>query len=325
MKRSTFITWEQLRVGGVVLAAVLILAVAVTQLGRTANLFGRRYTLVTYLANASGLREGGQVTVAGLNAGVIKTIDFLPIDADTTRNLRLILEIDERLKEQVRRDSKARIKTLGLLGDKIVDISPGTPRYPTLRDRDTLATAPSTDYEQLLAQASGAMGDVIALTQSLRGIATTIEKGEGTMGQLLTNRVLYDRLTQTLAQTNTLIARLQNPQGSIGRMLDDPTLYNNLVAAVTASNNLIGQIATSTGTLSKLLNDDTLYTRFVALAAGTDSIIKMALHGKGAMQQILTDRQAYDELLKSLQLLNAILDDIRKHPDRYTKGVIKVF
>ena len=74
MKRSSYITWDQLKVGVLILVALLILAVAVLKLGQAGNLFGKRYRLVAFVANASGLRAGGPVTVAGQLAGSIEEI-----------------------------------------------------------------------------------------------------------------------------------------------------------------------------------------------------------------------------------------------------------
>src|SRR5262249_9401582 len=65
MKRSSFITWEQLKVGVVILGAIGVLMVAIYKLGQAANLFARRYELLVLLPNASGLRAGGAVFVAG--------------------------------------------------------------------------------------------------------------------------------------------------------------------------------------------------------------------------------------------------------------------
>src|SRR6478752_3410862 len=167
MKRSTSITWDQLKVGVLILVALLILAVAIVKLGEAGNLFGKRYRLVAYVASASGLRVGGPVTVAGQLAGSIKEIKFLPIDNDTTRNLELIVEVNQSLREQVRKDSRAKIKTLGLLGDKVFDITVGTPKARTLHEGDTLYIAPSIDYEAVVQQASGAINQVVKLTQDL--------------------------------------------------------------------------------------------------------------------------------------------------------------
>ena len=56
MKRSPKITWDQLRVGLVILVALGIIGVAIYKLGQSANLFTKRYELIAYVADANGLR-----------------------------------------------------------------------------------------------------------------------------------------------------------------------------------------------------------------------------------------------------------------------------
>ena len=92
MKRSSTLTWDQLRVGLVILLAVLVIGVSIYKLGQAANLFAKRYELIAYLPDANGLKEGGSVMVAGQLAGTVSKIDFLPVDNDTTRNLKLTLD-----------------------------------------------------------------------------------------------------------------------------------------------------------------------------------------------------------------------------------------
>ena len=58
MKRATFITWEQLKVGGMILLALAILTVAVFKLGEAANLFSKRYELIAYLPKERILMYG---------------------------------------------------------------------------------------------------------------------------------------------------------------------------------------------------------------------------------------------------------------------------
>src|SRR5215213_4376843 len=277
MKRSSAITWDQLKVGAVILVAMVVIAIAILKLGQSAHLFTKRYTLVSFVPNTAGLRVGGQVTVAGQLAGSVKTIEFLPVDADTTRNLRVIIEVDRAVQPQVRRDSQAKLKTLGLLGDKVFDISPGTPRFAALDDGDTLSLGEALDYEQVLQQASGALDQVVALTGSLQKVANGVVAGEGTVGQLLTNRQLFDNLNATLATTNCLMARLQNPRGTVGQLLNDPTLYNNLNRVLVSADTLVAQLGgginSGNGTVAKLLNDDQLYTRLVSTVAGMDSLV----------------------------------------------------
>jgi phospholipid/cholesterol/gamma-HCH transport system substrate-binding protein len=325
MKRATFITWEQLKVGAMILVGLAILTVAVFKLGEAANLFSKRYTLVALLPSVNGLRIGGSVTVAGQLAGTVSAIDFLPPDGDTLRNLRVELQIDQALREQVREDSRARIRTLGLLGDKIVDISPGTPRYAVLPQNDTVQVEPALDYETVLLQASGAVTDMVALTHDLRGITGGLARGEGTVGQLLVNRSLYDELNGTLTRTNALVTRLQAPNGSFGKLLDDPALYQNLTGMIGSVDSLVRQMRAQDGTLGRLLADDSLYANLVGITNGADSLVKQLTRGDGFAAKMISDQRLYEQLTKTITDLNAILADVRRNPRKYTKGMISVF
>ena len=329
MKRSTVITWDQLKVGAVILVALVIMGVAILKLGQSAHLFTARYQLVSFVPNTAGLRVGGQVTVAGQLAGAVKSIEFLPVDADTMKNLRITIEVDRDVQSQVRRDSQAKLKTLGLLGDKVFDITPGTPRFPALNDGDTLRLGEALDYEAVLVQASGALDQVVSLTGSLQKVADGVVQGEGTVGQLLTNRDLFDNLNSTLATTNTLMARLQNPRGTVGQLLNDPTLYNNLNRVLASADTLVAQLETGIssgrGNVGKLLKDDQLYTRLLSAVTGVDTLVTTMSKGNGAVKRLFTDEQFYNELLKSVTSLNEVLTDVRRDPRRYTRGLIRVF
>lgn len=325
MRRSEIITKDALRVGVLVAVALAILLYAVVRLGKAAHLFGSRYTLVTFVPNANGLRVGGQVTVAGQLAGSVTAIDFLPVDADTTRNLRVRLELDQTIQQQVRRDSKLVLRNQGLLGDKYVDISPGTPAYRALHNGDTIALGPSVDYQAMLAQASAALSDVTGLTHDLRGLTQSLVQGKGTAGQLLTNRALYDRLNATLGSTSTLLARLQNPNGSVGHLLDDPQLYYNLTGMIASVDTLVTRLNSGTGTAGKLLRDDSLYGNLVTVTARADSLVGTMARGNGTAAKLFSDSQLYDQLVAAVAHLNEILVDIRRNPRKYTKGAVSVF
>ena len=325
MKRSSFITWDQLKVGVVIAGALVVLTVAVYKLGQAANLFSKRYELVAYLPNANGLRAGGIVYVSGQFAGTIKSIEFLPVDNDTTRNLRVRMAVDEGLQSQVRGDSKAKIRTLGLLGDKVVDISIGTPRYGALKSGDTISVAPSLDYEAVLAQAAGAVADMVDLTRDLRTLTNGIGEGKGTLGQLVTNRALYDQFVGTMGRANSMLAKFENPNGSFSKMLNDPALYDRFVSVVTSADSLVIALNDKNGTIGKLMRDDTLYTHIVSMAMAGDSLMKSLSNGQGLAGRLLNDPTLYDKLNKLTTDLNPIIEDVRKDPRKYTKGVICVF
>ena len=325
MKRSRTITWDQLRVGLVIALALVIVAVSIYKLGESMNLFAKRYPLIAYLPDANGLKTGGSVMVAGQLAGTVEKIEFLPVDADTTRNLKLTLAIDAAVRDQIRRDSKGTLRTLGLLGDKVFDITPGTPRYPVIPEGDTIQVKAALDYEAVIAQASSAVTDLVALTKDMRAITGGIVKGQGTVGQLVTNRALYDNLNGTLGRANALLQRLQNPNGTVGRLLDDPAMYNRMTAVIASTDSLVRSVNSSKGTAGLLLRDTTLYRNMVGITRGADSLMRTLNSPNGSVGKLLNDQTLYDQLNKLVTDLSAILADVRKDPSRYTKGLVKVF
>ena len=74
-----------------------------------------------------------------------------------------------------------------------------------------------------------------------------------------------------------------------------------------------------------LLADTTLYKRLVGITSGADSLLKTLTTGKGLAARMLNDQEMYDKLLKTVTDLSAILEDVRRDPSKYTKGMIKVF
>jgi phospholipid/cholesterol/gamma-HCH transport system substrate-binding protein len=334
MKRSSFITWDQLKVGSLIVVALLVLGVALYKLGKAVNLFSKRYELHAFLKEAGGLRVGGSVMVAGQLAGNIKDIRFLPVDNDTLRNIKIIVGIDQALQEQVRRDSKARVRTLGLLGDKIIDISPGTPRFTPLHNGDTIPVQPSLDYEEVLGKAALAVDDVVGLTKDMRILTQSLVSGKGTMGQLLTNPALYNQLESTLGRTNALLYRVQTSRGTIARFLDDPRLYDEMVGAIGGVDSLLVAMRSRNGSIGRLLTDTSMYAQgvatiqsFAAIAANADSLMKGIAAGRGMAGKMLTDDELYTSLQKLVNDFAALIADIRKDPSRYTKGLVnlKVF
>ena len=207
----------------------------------------------------------------------------------------------------------------------MLDISPGTPRFGVLPAGDTIQSLPSLDYEAMLTQANGALTDVVQLTHDLRSITGGIAHGDGTMGQLINSRTLYDQLNNTLTHLNSALGRIDRPNGTFGRLVDDPALYNHLVNVTAQLDTVLAQLHSPKSSVGRLLTDDTLYTHMVAVTGQADSLLRALSSGNGTAGRIINDPALYDKLNKTLTDLGFILEDVRKNPRKYTKGMIKVF
>ena len=176
------------------------------------------------------------------------------------------------------------MRTLGLLGDKVIDISIGTPRYGVLRPGDTIAVAPSLDYEAVLAQAAGAVTDMVDLTHDLRKLTGGIVAGEGTIGQLVTNRALYDQFVGTMARANTHAHEIRESEWHRGASARRSHALQSLRWAVIGSaDSLVVALNNKDGTIGKLLRDDSLYVHFVGHGAGGRFAHEAAVERPGAV------------------------------------------
>lgn len=323
MRRSTPLTWEEARVGLLILAALVALAVGVFFVGSTGHVFGERFRLVTLMHSASGISSGAAVQLAGQNVGQVSEVDLISVGErpETGEAVAVTLAVDRRVAGQIRADSKAHVQTQGLLGDRLVNISPGSPDAPRLSAGDTLEAAEPLDYQEVLADASGAVGNLTAVTRNLSDLTERVARGEGTAGRLLLDPTLYRRLVSLSGTLDTALAAVNRGDGTLGRMLHDDELYRRLVASAASLDTLTARVNRGEGSLGRMMASDSLYRSVAGTASRADSLLGLLLEGRGAAGRLVTEDAAYEELLRTLVELNATLEELRQNPRRFLPPV----
>ena len=225
------ITWDQLkrRRSSSLVARSRVLGVAVYKLGQAANLFAKRYELVAYLPDANGLRVGrpgdggrparGHGEEDRVPAGRHRH-DAQPASSRST--------IDEALREQIRRDSRGAAAHAGPARRQGVRHHPG---HAALRRAAATATRVAVGavarLRAVIAQASGAVDDMVgAHARPARDHRRhRAGRGHDRAAASPTARCTTSS-TGTLAATNQMLARLQNPNGTRRPPARRPALYD---------------------------------------------------------------------------------------------------
>lgn len=308
--------------GVFLIVALAILAYAVYRVGDLFDVFADRYIVVTLVTRADGLLEGAPVTLAGQRVGQVEAIEFLPVDS-RRENLGIQMSINEDVREHVRADSYAQVRTQGLLGDKYIDIAPGSPSAPIVEPWDTIRGVDPVDTEELLASADATLDEIQAVAADLRMITGMLLSGQGTLGQLLVNDALYTRMAAAAGELESLLAAIHQSDGTLARIVRDPALYDELVGAVARVDSLAALALGGQGTLARLLRDDEAYERLLDMIAHADTAIAAfggalgaLTTGDGSLQRLLTDPALYDQLLKAVIDLQILIMDIRADPSR---------
>ncbi|MEX0907253.1 MAG: MlaD family protein [Gemmatimonadota bacterium] len=333
LERSTF-EWRQFRVVALIVVAGLLLAYGIFRVGAVFDVFASRYELTTLVPSALGLREGAPVTLAGQRIGQVTAIEHIPVARKVGgNNLRIVVAVSEEVSDQIRTDSRAFLRTQGLLGDKFVDIVPGTAGAAVLQPGDTLDAGKSLDLDEFIVQASNALEQATGIVTNLQGITGGLTRGEGTAGQLLLDDELYVNMNATTAELRRTLGEINRADGTFGRLIRDPQLYDQLHSAIARVDSLGGMIMYGNGSMSMLLRDDSLYRSVLGTLGTADSAVTdlagfMArmTAGDGTIQKLMTDPELYDQFLRSVIDLQTMINDIRLNPEKYKPNIdVQVF
>src|SRR5829696_1853093 len=225
-------------VGAFVLGGVLLFAVGLFLIGDRRMLFADTVDVYAEFAQIAGLEKGAKVRVAGLDAGEVETIH---VPTSPSAKFRVKMRVRQELRPLLRLDSLASIQNDGLVGNKFIQIEPGTEQSPAVPDRGTIQSREPFDLGSMLQK----------MNESIDLLTTTIRDVKGGVDEALT------AVSATANDAQLLIA-------DIGSELRDITASGKKVAADLQT--VIAGVRAGRGSLGKLVNDDALYTRVTTIA-----------------------------------------------------------
>jgi len=133
------------RVGLLVVLALSFLSIGIFVIGDKEFLFSPTYRLQAEFQNVGGLNNGAEVRIGGIHEGTVKEID-LPSQPDG--KVTVVMNLRSATRDILKKDSRASIKTEGILGDKYVEISFGSPKAEAVGNYDTIASETPKDVEE---------------------------------------------------------------------------------------------------------------------------------------------------------------------------------
>ena len=357
MPQRKEIKWSQLRVGILVAISLVVLAVGVFLISGQVGFLSRKYTLKAYFSEASGLREGSQVQLAGIPIGNVEAIRVSTY-TEPLRAVEIDMKVAKRYQDQIRADSIVTTESAGLLGEKYINISRGSPGQPVLGAGAELKSHEEPDIKQIVRNTNDVISDLRALSAKLNDISNQIttgkgsmgkliydqalynrmnetasaaqrvmadiERGQGTIGKLISDEALYRQMSATMDRLNNFIDDVQHGKGSAGRFVTDPAVYDNLNKAAAKANTLIDNIDSNKGTLGRLINDPQLYNHLNETVDHLNTITARMEKGEGTLGLLSTDKTLYNNLSESAKSLREFLTEFRQNPKKYLTMRVKI-
>lgn len=264
-----------IRAGLFVALGLALAGIVIFLIGKERNLFDKQITYVGAFENVDGLVLDAPVRLGGLQVGQVTKISFAPDLGD--KRIIVAMEVAAKFKDRIRKDSVARVTGRGVLGDKAVDISLGSPEADPVPNGGELLTGISGDISSLL-KATGeiidnAVGitrdlksgvaaytspdirkDVAALVKGARGVVEELQQGKGTLHTLIYDKKTSDDVKALVASAGASAARLDEAISQAELILKDirsgdgtahALIYDRKVAkAITDLGEAAGEVST---------------------------------------------------------------------------------
>lgn len=258
--------------------------------------------------------------------------EMLQMARAALQNIIVEMEIQTLYRDWIRSDSYISLGSVGLLGDKYIQISlgrdPDPPRTVTHTVQDSwwrevevefveITGRPEAGFEELITGANDILANFKTLSEKVQHIMSRFESGDGTVGKFLTDPSFYNNLNDTvtvasgtMGEAQQVIQDISRGKGTLAKLIHEPELYQRLADSATRVDKVLDDLDAGEGTLGKLLKDSELYNNARNTMASIQSVALRLEAGEGTLGKLSTDEDLYLELREALEKLSTFANDI---------------
>lgn len=179
--------------GGLILFILIIYFV-----GKQQNLFGSNFQLKSKFKTVSGLKIGNNVRFSGINIGTVSEIALV-----NDSSVVVILTIQEDVQKFIKTDAMASIGSDGLVGDKVLTISPGTSSNKIIKNNDFIKSTSPIEMGDLMKSVKTSVENAEIITGELAQFTYNMNHGKGTLSKLMNDDELAKKLDATVTNLQT--------------------------------------------------------------------------------------------------------------------------
>lgn len=308
---------KELRVGALIAIGFVVIFLAFFQIGGKEGLFVKKVDLRARFEDVQGLNVGAPVRVGGKKVGTVKDIEF---SDDGNRGMIVVtLAIDKDSFARIKKDSEAKLGTVGLLGDRTVDISIGSQSSEPLHQGDYVQTIESVQIDNLLTESGETVREIKATAENAKEITWKINYGEGSLAKIINDPRLYTNLDSLLLIWSRISEKIDMGEGNLAAIVNDPDLYKNMNRFLGGFSEFLTELNAGQGTLGKLATDDRLFNHTDSLLLSLTSALEKINGGEGTLGQMVNNVELYEKLYSTLDAMDILIKDIKEHPKKYVK------
>jgi phospholipid/cholesterol/gamma-HCH transport system substrate-binding protein len=276
------------KLGMFVMGGILLFVVTIYVIGINRNLFGSNFILNSQFKNVSGLKVGSNVRLSGITIGTVSKIEFI---SDSLVLVKLLIK--EEVKQFIKIDALASIGSDGLVGDKVLIISPGTNSNSIVKENEIIASNSAIEIDDIMESVKKSAKNAEVITQQLADFSFKMNDKNGLLSKVLTDNEFansIEKSIQNLKVSTDEIAKfspkINNPNGLINKLFVDKNFSNKADNALTnlekSSTDLAlftSKINNASNVLSKLIDNkrlgNSVDTTITKIEVGAKGVIEI--------------------------------------------------
>lgn len=215
---------SSLKLGIFVIIGLLLFFSTIYFVGKQRNIFGNVFHLKAQFKTVSGLKMGNNIRFSGINIGTVYEVELL---SDTSVLVDMVIR--KKYQEFIKTNAKAGIGSDGLMGDKVLTISPGTADKSIVKNGDIILTKSAIEMEDVMLSAKTSVDNAGIITDQLAQFTTKMNQGDGALSKLISDKEFANSLKNTLTNLQTatyefamFTAKIND--GQLGKALDSTML-----------------------------------------------------------------------------------------------------
>jgi len=220
MNKESGLTWK---LGMFVIIGLVLFVVTIYFVGKQKNLFGSTFQLKTKFKTVSGLEVGNNVRFSGINIG---TVDEIALITDTSVLVDLVIR--KQFQQFIKADATASIGSDGLMGDKVLTISPGTSTRSQVKNNDLIVSKSAIEVADIMSSVKASIDNAGIITDQLAQFSYKMNNGDGALSKLITDEEFSSSLKNTLINLETssnefakFTIKMNNGKGALSKLVSD--------------------------------------------------------------------------------------------------------
>ncbi len=213
----------QWKLGMFVIIGLVLFVSTIYFVGKQKNLFGSTFNLKSNFKSVSGLEIGNNVRFAGINIGTVSDIQL-----KTDSSVVVVFLIKDEVRKFIKTDATASIGSDGLMGDKVLTISPGIASNKIVEDNDVIASKLPIDMEDLMGSVKKSVDNAGIITAQLAQFTYSMNNGNGTLSKLMTDKEMASSIKKSLLNLETssnefssFTTKMNSGNGALSKLVTD--------------------------------------------------------------------------------------------------------